>query len=358
MSTHSDRLPISVITGFLGSGKTTLIAALLQRPELARSAVIVNEFGEIGLDHELIESSEEDLVELSTGCLCCVMRGDLVNAVARLLALRDSGRFFDRIVLETTGLADPAPILHALIGDPFLQAVLRPDRTVVTIDAVTGLSSLAMHEESRRQAALADVFLITKTDIDPTGTRPLLARLAAINPGASMFPSVHGKIDPALILGPADAAPGSPEGGGRHLHGVNHSANHGAGHHHGMIGSVSLRLDRPIPAVALTLFLQALAETLGADLLRIKGLIAIAEAPETPVVVHGVQHVFHPMRWLDRWPSADRVSRLVLIGNHLDAGWIAALLATIEEEVAIATGQDGAGDVRLTQEQGRSGCSI
>jgi G3E family GTPase len=328
-------VPMTVITGFLGSGKTTLIASLLRRPELSRTAIIINEFGEIGLDHELIESSEEDLVELSTGCLCCVMRGDLTNAVARLMEKQTADRRFERIVLETTGLADPAPIVHAAIADPALRSMVRLDRVAVTVDALTGVASLAAHEESRRQIALADVLLLTKTDVDGSNVGPLRDRLRAINPDAEIVFPVRGEIDPAVIIGVGGNAREVDDGNawaGPDQH------THSHGHGPDEITSVSLRLDQPIRAVALTLFLQALAETMGPDLLRLKGIVEVAEAPDTPAVVHGVQHVFHPMRWLDTWPGGVRESRLVMIGRGLSAAWVTALLDTIAEEVAEASG--------------------
>jgi G3E family GTPase len=356
-------VPMTVVTGFLGSGKTTLIANLLRRPELSRTAVIINEFGEIGLDHELIESSEEDLVELSTGCLCCVMRGDLTNAVRRLMDKRAEGRGFERIVLETTGLADPAPIVHAAIADPALRALVRLDRVAVTVDALTALTSLDAHEESRSQVAQADVLLITKTDLGDDDVGALLERTARINPDAAMHFPVRGEIEPAVIIGGNSRSTGpfetgserAPQGEGnsgnygltlRRSEGSSRRAlpdHHGHHHHHGHgpdeITSVSLRLETPIPAVALTLFLQALAETMGPDLLRLKGIVEVAEAPDTPAVVHGVRHVFHPMRWLDDWPGGSRDSRLVLIGKRISEPWIRALLETITEEVAEASGQ-------------------
>jgi len=327
----ADPVPMTVVTGFLGSGKTTLIASLLRRPELARAAVIINEFGEIGLDHELIESSEEDLVELSTGCLCCVMRGDLTNAVHRLMEKRGQGREFDRIVLETTGLADPAPIVHAVIADPALRALVQLDRVAVTVDVLTARASLEAHEESRGQVALADILLVTKTDIDDGDVEALMSQIRVINPDATVHFPIRGEIDPTVIIG---GEPGSPRGdlSDHHHH---HAHSHGPDE----ITSVSLRLERPIPAVALTLFLQALAETLGQDLLRLKGIVEVAEAPDTPAIVHGVRHVFHPMRWLDAWPGGARDSRLVLIGKGIAEPWARALLDTISDEVAEASGQ-------------------
>jgi G3E family GTPase len=336
-------VPMTVITGFLGSGKTTLIASLLRRPELARTAVIINEFGEIGLDHELIESSEEDLVELSTGCLCCVMRGDLVNAVHRLMEKRGRERGFDRIVLETTGLADPAPIVHAAIADPALRSLVRLDRVVVTVDALTGEASLDSQEESRQQVALADVVLLTKTDLDASAAEALAGRIHAINPDVEVLPSIRGEVDPAVIIGGegrsgfVESCAATANTSHEHRHSPGHS--HAHGHGPDEITSVSLRLDKPVRAVALTLFLQALAETMGPDLLRLKGIVEVAEAPDTPAVVHGVRHVFHPMRWLDAWPRGARESRLVMIGKGLSADWVQALLDTIDEEVAEASGQ-------------------
>jgi G3E family GTPase len=332
-------VPMTVITGFLGSGKTTLIASLLRRPELARTAVIINEFGEIGLDHELIESSEEDLVELSTGCLCCVMRGDLVNAVHRLMEKRGQERGFDRIVLETTGLADPAPIVHAAIADPALRSLVRLDRVVVTVDALTGEASLDSQEESRQQVALADVVLLTKTDLGGGAAEGLAGRIHAINPDVEVLSSIRGEVDPVVIIG-EEGRSGFIETRAatvKNSHGHGHS--HAHGHGPDEITSVSLRLDKPVRAVALTLFLQALAETMGPDLLRLKGIVEVAEAPDTPAVVHGVCHVFHPMRWLDAWPSGARDSRLVMIGKGLSVDWVQALLDTIDEEVAEASGQ-------------------
>ena len=327
-------VPMTVITGFLGSGKTTLIANLLRRPELARTAVIINEFGEIGLDHELIESSEEDLVELSTGCLCCVMRGDLVNAVARLMEKQTEGRRFERIVLETTGLADPAPIVHAAIADPALRSMIRLDRVAATVDALTGLGSLEAHEECRRQIALADVLLLTKTDVDGSNVDALRDHFQVINPDAEVLFPVLGEIDPMVIIG-AGRERGTPDP----ARPLDHAHAHVHAHGPDEITSVSLRLEAPVAAVALTLFLQALAETMGPDLLRLKGIVQVAEAPDSPAVVHGVQHVFHPMRWLDGWPGGVRESRLVMIGRGLSTAWVTALLDTITDEVAEASGQ-------------------
>ena len=327
-------LPVSVITGFLGSGKTTLLAALLRHPGMARAAVIVNEFGEVGLDHDLVEASDEQIVQLGTGCLCCATRGDLARTLAGLLARRAAGAVppFERVVIETSGLADPAPILQGLMLDDLMAEALRLDGVVTLVDAVNGPASLERFPEAARQVAAADRLLLTKTDLaaEPEGLRQ---RLAALNPDAPVLSAVKGDIDPEFLgARPSPAAlPFSPrdqrEAGEdarapRHTHGI---------------GAVCLLRDEPVPAVALTLFLQALAENCGDRLLRVKGLVAVAESPERPAVIHGVRHVFSPPAWLPRWPSSDRRSRLVLIGQEVPAGWVEILFDMIAAEVRAAT---------------------
>ncbi len=356
----TDRVPLIVVTGFLGSGKTTLIAAWLRHPGLARSAVIINEFGEIGLDHELVDSSEEDLVELTTGCVCCVMRNDLTEAVLRLNG-RDRLRY-DRIILETTGLADPGPIVQATMADPALRTLVRPGRVLTTVDAVTGPQTLRTHDDNRRQVALADVLLLTKTDIAGS-LLSFREQLAVANPFARQIESRHGGADPMSVLAHASDAHGLPSGEnrdpGHHDHRLHHHDHH-HGHAVGGYAAVSLRRERPVPAVALTLFLQALSEGLGPDLLRLKGIVSIAEAPELPAVVHGVQNVFHPMTWLDAWPDGDRTSRLVVIGRGVHADWITALFEIVISEVEMR-GHSGPpagdrGDLREMPVRGGRGC--
>lgn len=320
-------IPLTVLTGFLGSGKTTLLRHALADPAMAGTAVIINEFGAVGLDHDLIESAEEDLVALSTGCLCCAVRGDLTRTIGDLLARRAAGEIaFERLVVETSGLADPAPIVQALALDSDLRGRVNLARILVTVDAINGPAVLAEYREAQKQAAFADAVLITKTDLAPaTGARQAIH---ALNPQASLLEGSQGRVDTTVLLPPADA-PASL------AHWLD-LAGDGAAEHTAGITSVSLVRAEPVPAIALTLFLEALAEACGPDLLRIKGLVQIAEAPETPAVVHGVQHVFHPLDWLARWPSADHRTRLVLIGRNLMPGWPRLLLQEIEREVAAA----------------------
>jgi G3E family GTPase len=336
-------IPVAVLTGFLGSGKTTLLGRLLRSPQFARTAVIINEFGDVGLDHELIETSEESFVELQTGCLCCTIRGDLALTLADLLARRDAGAVtpFERVVIETSGLADPAPILHALMSDAGLSERLSLAGVATTVDAVNGLATLARQPESVKQVAVADRLVLTKTDLAAAEPRELVDRLTALNPAARMLKASFGAVDADELfdmgldalrerradleawLG-ADAA---------------HRPAAHAGHaHDGEISCFAILREEPIRAVTLTLFLEVLAEHCGADLLRLKGLVNVAESPDRPAVIHGVQHVFHPPAWLERWPSDDRRSRLVFIGRGIRQAWVEALLVALEEEVQEVAG--------------------
>jgi G3E family GTPase len=384
-------IPVAVLTGFLGSGKTTLLGRLLKSPEFSRTAVIINEFGEIGLDHDLIETSEESFIELQTGCLCCTIRGDLARTLADILQRRDRGEVtaFERIVIETSGLADPAPILHALMSDAGLSERLALAGVVATVDAVNGLATLERQPESVKQVAVADRLVLTKTDLlaeapgsrhrhrpepvegrahtppgpgstgSPLGWQPprtldegdasdgLSARLAAINPTTTVLRASFGDVDPARLF---DMGAGALGGSSSHIPvwlGLDALADNAVhAHHHERAGSHDAEIscfaivrEVPIRAVALTLLLEALAEHTGSDLLRLKGLVNVAESPDRPAVIHGVQHVFHPPAWLERWPSPDRRTRLVFITRAIPRGWVEALLATIEAEVEEVMGR-------------------
>jgi G3E family GTPase len=309
-------LPISVITGFLGSGKTTLLSRLLRDPAAARTAVIVNEFGEVGLDHLLVEASDEEVVLLEGGCLCCKVRSDLVRTVGDLLARRQRGEAsFERIVVETTGLADPAPILHALMTDRDIADALRLESVIATVDCATGDATLDAHPESVKQAALADRIVLTKTDL--ADSTALAERLRRLNPAAPQLTALHGAVDASLLFSSAAYEP--------RLH-ESHAHSDG-------VTSFCLRRSAPLHAVTLSLFLQVLAEHCGAKLLRLKGLVDVVESPGRPALIHGVQHVFHPPAWLDAWPDDDRTTRIVVISQGLDAGWLQDLLEVLDDEV-------------------------
>ncbi len=311
-----DRLPVLVVTGFLGSGKTTMIQRLLRDPAYAGTAVIVNEFGAVALDHDLLESSNEVLL-LPSGCLCCAVLGDLATTLLDLLGRRAAGSVaFDRVVIETSGLADPAPILHALMTDRRLARAYAVAGVAALVDAVHGAATLPAHVEAQRQAALASRIVVTKTDA--AAPEAALAAARGLNPGAPWMAAAQGAVPPDWLFAPAPILLPGDAPAGRHTDGI---------------GSFDLTLDIPVPGVALTLLLQALAEQAGDRLLRVKGLVQVAELPDTPLLVQGVQHVFDPPVKLARWPDADRRTRLVFIAAGVPPHFPARLLAAITAEV-------------------------
>ncbi|HXP31619.1 MAG TPA: GTP-binding protein [Stellaceae bacterium] len=335
----------TLITGFLGSGKTTLLNGLLAHREMADTAVIVNEFGEIGLDHLLIETAFEDAVLLRSGCICCTVRGDLVDTLLSLHGRAARGEIppFRRVAIETTGLADPAPILHSLMGEPALTPLFRLDRVVTTIDAVNALATLAAQYEAAKQAALADTLVLTKTDLADAGQAARVrARLAALNPGAPVVAVLNGRIAPATLFAESggDAGRGDRLAAwamheGEHAHGPGEDAEHPP-HHHG-ISSFSLSRDEPVAWDRLAAWLASLAAFKGTDLLRVKGIVRVA-GRAGPVVIHGVQHLFHPPVELARWPGPDRRTRIVFITRNIAAWSLARSFAAAMGE---AGGQDG-----------------
>jgi G3E family GTPase len=319
-------IPVAIVTGFLGSGKTTLISRILRDADFARTAVIVNEFGEIGLDHELIASSDETVLALTTGCLCCAVRSDLVATLLDLGRRRATGEIaYDRVLIETSGLADPAPILHALMTDRDIAQHHTIDGVVTVVDTLHGEATLGHHPEARRQVALADTLLLSKTDLaDPA--EALCARLRQLNPGAARH--IAQDVVPATLFTGTAAATrftALPDPPARNPF---VRAQHSDG-----IETFVLQRDRAIPALALTLLLEALAEHCGARMLRLKGLVDIEEMPDRPAVIHGVQHVVSPPEFLDRWPSPDRSTRIVFIAQGVPRHFPSRLLDAIEHEV-------------------------
>lgn len=313
-----EAIPLALLTGFLGAGKTTLLNQLVQSPELARSVVVINEFGDVALDHLLVEKAEGDMLTLASGCVCCTVRGDLVAMLEDLLRRRDNRRMaaFDRVIIETTGLADPGPILNAIAHHPYLVLRFRLDAVVTVVDALHGEATLDAHHEAVDQVALADVIVVSKTDLVADEGTGLRARLAALNPAAPLLDAANGEARPAALFGrnapsaqrPGDAA--HAPAGDRHDH-AHHVHDHD-------IGSMVLTTDAPVPSSSLQIALDLLRRQQRGRLLRAKGLIALADDPARPLVIQLVQGTLHPPRRLAAWPDHDRSTRLVLIGRALD----------------------------------------
>lgn len=341
--------PLSILTGFLGAGKTTLLNKLLQAPELADCLVLINEFGEVGLDHLFVEKVDGNVVVMASGCLCCTIRGDLVATLEDLLRRRDNDRIapFNRVIIETTGLADPAPILHTIMYHPYFMLRFRLDGVIAVVDAVTGDATLDRHPEAVKQAAVADRLVITKTDLVGEGDAGLAAlrgRLAALNPTAVQLDAAQGEATPAALLNiglydpdkktpdvrrwlNAEALDDHADHHGHHdHHGHGHGAHaHDVNRHDARIRAFALRYDKPVPLSALDMFFELLRSAHGAHLLRVKGIIALDDDPARPLVVHGVQHIFHPPARLDTWPDDDHTTRIVFILHDMAPDFVRGL---------------------------------
>lgn len=313
------RLPVSLLTGFLGSGKTTVLSRLLQHPAFSRTAVIINELGEIGLDHDLVAQVDENTVLLRNGCVCCSIRVDLVDTLHDLLerSLSGDGSMFERVVIETTGMADPAPILATLTTDQVLESQFKLDGIIVTVDAATARNTLDRFSECRKQVGMADLLLITKTDlVDRDAVQDLERVLLELNPAAEVLRSHNGVVPAERLLGIAGNGIANAEHLGWLAEGVEHGPTSVEARHGGDVVTASLRVDIPVSMSVLDLWLDSLKQLQGPGLLRMKGLIAVEEL-EGPMLLHGVQHIFHPPTVLPRWPTDDETTRLVLIAREL-----------------------------------------
>ena len=349
---------VTVISGFLGSGKTTLLNRALRDPSMANTAVVINEFGEVGLDQALAAQSDDTIMVLENGCLCCTVFGDLVTTLNNLYHAREAGEIprFDHVVIETSGLADPSPLIQAFLSDPVLAGLYRIGTVVATVDAVNGPNTLDNHVESVRQVALADHVLITKLDlIEPTSAQAaemeLTSRLRRLNPAAKISRVDDPSFSIGTLLRTEGLDPDNAKTDARawlnaaayeqvdehhHHHGGDH-ADHDHHHLHDRdIASFCFVREEPIPREALRLLLDALQHNLGPNLLRVKGIVHVAEEPERPAVIQGAQQLLHNLSWLERWPDADRRSKIVFITQGFDRAEVEDMIGVLDR-VAIRT---------------------
>jgi len=320
-----NQIPVTVITGFLGSGKTTLLSSILKKKEMQKTAVIINEFGEIGLDHALIEHTDENIVELQSGCICCTIQGDLNKTLIDLFDKMMNGKVssFNRILIETTGLANPVPIIHTLMSSIELIRIYSLDGVITVVDSINGEKTLDLHEESLKQLALAEKIILSKTDIvDKDEIKSLVFRIKEINPVSQIIFSKFGNIPLEEIFGLSAYDPYKKSADVKNWLAAEkykdkkHHHHHDVNRHNENIRAFSMMSENPVNMIAFSFFRDMITAALGANLLRMKGIVNIA-GEERPAVIHGVQHIFHPVQWLETWPDNDRRTKLVFITQNI-----------------------------------------
>ena len=320
-----NQIPVTVITGFLGSGKTTLLSSILKKKEMQKTAVIINEFGEIGLDHALIEHTDENIVELQSGCICCTIQGDLNKTLIDLFDKMMNGKVssFNRILIETTGLANPVPIIHTLMNSIELIRIYSLDGVITVVDSINGEKTLDLHEESLKQLALAEKIILSKTDIvNKDEIKSLVYRIKDINPVSQIIFSKFGNIPLEEIFGLGAYDPYKKSADVKNWLAAEkykdkkHHHHHDVNRHNENIRAFSMMSENPVNMIAFSFFRDMITAALGANLLRMKGIVNIA-GEERPAVIHGVQHIFHPVQWLETWPDNDRRTKLVFITQNI-----------------------------------------
>ncbi len=361
-----DRIPVSIITGFLGAGKSTLLNRLLKDPAMQDAAIIINEFGDVSIDHLLVERSGDGIIELAEGCLCCTVRGELVDTLAELMDGIQTGKLkpVNRIVIETTGLADPAPVMQSIIGNPVIAQNFSLNGMVTVVDAANGAATLDRHPEAVKQVAVADRLVLTKRSLaGEAQVAALKERLSALNPRAPVedgdaedWSAValleNGLYDAGNKLGDvsrwlgdeATHDDGHHHGHDEHEH-HDHHGHHGHHHHHhhddvnrhnASIRSFSIIHNKPIDPMAIDMFIDLLRSAHGEKLLRMKGIVQLSDNPDRPLVLHGVQSIFHPPQRLAAWPDpADRRTRMVLITDDLPEEFVKDLFGAFTGSVRI-----------------------